>query len=55
MDDDIGTTGLIQQLQAGDDKPLGELMTRYKPQIWPLILTKICAKLLYRFISTICR
>lgn len=40
MDNDIVTTGLIRQLQAGDDKPLSELMERYNPHIWPLILAK---------------
>lgn len=40
MDDDIVITGLIRQLQEGSDKPLSELMERYNPRIWPLILSK---------------
>lgn len=40
MENDIVTTGLIRQLQAGDDKPLSELMKRYNPYIWPLILSE---------------
>ena len=41
MDDDIATTeSLVRRLQTGDDKPLNELMERYKPHIWPLILAE---------------
>ena len=40
MENNIGTTGLIRHLQSGDDKPLSELMERYKPHIWPLILAE---------------
>ena len=40
MNNNIVTTDSIRKLQAGDDKPLGELMEHYKPQIWPLILEK---------------
>ena len=40
MNDNIVTTSLIRQLQAGDDKPLSELMEHYNPQIWPLILAE---------------
>lgn len=40
MDDDIVITGLIRQLQAGDDKPLSELMKHYNPRLWPLILAE---------------
>ncbi|RKU06983.1 hypothetical protein C6503_24740 [Candidatus Poribacteria bacterium] len=40
MDDDIVITGLIRQLQARDDKPLSELMKRYNPRVWPLILAE---------------
>lgn len=36
MDDDIATTeSLVRRLQTRDDKPLNELMERYKPHIWP--------------------
>ena len=41
MDNDIVTTeSLIRKLQAEDDKPLSELMRRYNPRIWPLILAE---------------
>ncbi len=40
MENNIGTTGLIRHLQAGDDKPLNELMEYYNPRIWPLILAE---------------
>ena len=40
MDDDIVITGLIRQLQARNQRPLGELMKRYNPRIWPLILAE---------------
>lgn len=41
MSKDIATTeDLIQRLQAGDDKPLSELMMHYKPHIWSLILAE---------------
>lgn len=40
MNNNIVTTDSIRKLQAGDDKPLSELMERYKPQIWPLILAE---------------
>ena len=40
MDDDIVITGLIRQLQTGDQRPLGELMKHYNPRIWPLILAE---------------
>lgn len=40
MENDIVTTGLIRQLQEGDDQPLGELMKRYNPRIWSLILAE---------------
>lgn len=40
MNNNISTTDSIRKLQAGDDKPLSELMERYKPQIWPLILAE---------------
>ena len=40
MENNIVTTGLIRQLQSGDDKPLGELMKRYNPRVWPLILSE---------------
>ena len=40
MNNSIGTTDSIRKLQAGDDKPLSELMEHYKPQIWPLILAE---------------
>ncbi len=40
MENDIVTTGLIWQLQSGDDKPLSELMKHYNPHIWPLILSE---------------
>ena len=36
----VTTEGLIRQIQAGDDKPLGELMERCKSRIWPLILAE---------------
>ena len=41
MDDNIVTTErLIRQLQKGGDQPLGELMKRYSPRIWPMILAE---------------
>ena len=40
MDNDIVITGLIRQLQAGDDKPLSELMKHYNPRLWTLILAE---------------
>ena len=41
MDNDIVTTeSLIRRLQAEDDEPLSELMRRYNPRIWPLILAE---------------
>ncbi len=44
MHDDTGTLRsdeeLIQQLQAGDTNVLGELMNRYNPQIWGMILSQ---------------
>lgn len=40
MTDNIVTIDSIQKLQAGDDKPLCELMEHYNPQIWPLILAE---------------
>ena len=40
MENNIVTTGLIRQLQTGDQRPLGELMKHYNPQIWPLILSE---------------
>lgn len=41
MENNIVTTeGLIQQLQARDQRPLGELMKHYNPRIWPLILAE---------------
>ena len=41
MDNDRATTAhLIRRLQAGDDRPLHELMERYTSRIWPLILAE---------------
>ncbi len=40
MEDKIVTTDSVRKLQAGDDKPLSELMKHYKSQIWPLILAE---------------
>ena len=41
MDNDIVTTeSLIRRLQAGNDETLSELMRRYNPRIWPLILAE---------------
>ena len=40
MNNSIVTTDSIRKLQAGDDKPLSELMEHYNPQIWPLILAE---------------
>ncbi len=41
MDNDIVTTeNLIRRLQAEDNEPLSELMRRYNPRIWPLILAE---------------
>lgn len=40
MNNNIVATDLIRKLQAGDDKPLSELMEHYKSQIWPLILAE---------------
>ena len=41
MDNDIVMTeSLIRKLQAEDDEPLSELMRRYNPRIWPLILAE---------------
>lgn len=44
MKDDSGTTQtdeeLIRQLQARDEVALRQLMERYNPQIWPMILAK---------------
>ena len=41
MENNIVTTeGLIRQLQARDQRPLGELMKHYTPRIWPLILAE---------------
>ncbi len=36
----VTTEALIRQLQTEDQRYLGELMKRYNPQIWPLILAK---------------
>ena len=41
MDNAIATTeSLIRRLQAGDDKPLSELMKCYNPRIFPMILAE---------------
>lgn len=41
MKDNIATREhLIQRLQAGDDKPLRELMQHYNPRILPMILAE---------------
>ena len=41
MENNIATTeDLVRRLQTGDDKSFNELMERYKPHIWPLILTE---------------
>ena len=40
MENNIVTTSLIRQLQAKDQRPLGELMKHYNPRIWPLILAE---------------
>lgn len=41
MENNIVTTeGLIRQLQARDERPLGELMKHYTPRIWLLILAE---------------
>ena len=40
MNKDATTEDLIQQLQVGDEKSLGELMNHYHSHIWPLILSE---------------
>lgn len=36
----VTTECLIRQLQARNQKPLGELMKHYNPRIWPLVLAE---------------
>ena len=41
MHNDIAETeNLIRWLQAGDQRPISELMKHYNPRIWPLILAE---------------
>ncbi len=41
MENNIATTeDLVRRLQTGDGKSLNELMKRYNPRVWPLILSE---------------